>query len=148
VLLLTSNEQWWSTFNDNVSAVVNMTRAALPLLLSNHGTVINISSVSGVRGVEGQTAYGAAKAAVIGFTKALARELAGKVSVNCVAPGPIDTAMYGSVLEAKRKARLSLLPLGRLGRSEEVAELVALLAAGKAEFIHGQVIAIDGGATI
>lgn len=149
ILLLTSNKRWWATFNDNVSAVVNMTRAALPLLLARKdGAIVNISSISGIRGTEGQTAYSAAKASVIGFSKALARELAGKVSVNCVAPGPIDTEMYRELPETKRTARLALLPLGRMGRTTEVAEVVAMLVSGRTTFIHGQIIAVDGGATI
>lgn len=149
LLLLMPHDAWWSVFNDNVAAVVNCTRAALPLLLARRGgAIVNVSSISGVRGVEGQTAYGAAKAAVIGFTRALAREVASKgVSVNCVAPGPIDTEMYQQVSQEKQARRLSMMPLGRLGRPEEVAEVVALLAAGTASFIHGQVIAVDGGST-
>jgi 3-oxoacyl-[acyl-carrier protein] reductase len=150
LLLLTKHEEWWRVFNENVAAVVNCTRGLLPLVLrSRPATVINIASVSGLRGIEGQTAYGAAKSAVIGFTKALAKELATQgVSVNSVAPGPIDTEMYQAVSDAKRRARLSVLPLQRLGRPEEVAELVNFLALGNANFIHGQVIAIDGGASI
>ena len=95
-LLLMPPERWWRVFEDNVAAVVNCTRAALPLILAARpGAIVNISSLSGVRGTEGQTAYSAAKASVIGFTKALARELAPKrVAVNCVAPGPIQTEMY------------------------------------------------------
>jgi len=149
MLLLTSHERWWSTFNDNVAAVVNVTRLALPLLLAQKdAAIINISSISGIRGVEGQTAYSAAKAAIIGFTKALSRELAGKISINCVAPGPIETEMYEKVTEERRRARLAILPLRRMGRPEEVAELVALLLSGRSAFIYGQVLAIDGGATI
>jgi 3-oxoacyl-[acyl-carrier protein] reductase len=150
LLLLTPHEQWWSVFQDNVAAIVNCTRAALPLLLQGEKpAIINISSISGVRGIEGQTAYSAAKAAVIGFTKALARELARKnISINCVAPGPIDTEMYRSVNEQKRQKRLESIPLGRIGRTEEVAEVVAFLAEGRARFIHGQTLNIDGGATI
>ena len=95
-LLLMPADRWWGVFEDNVAAVVNCTRAALPLILAaKPGTIVNISSVSGVRGTEGQTAYSAAKAAIIGFTRALAREVGPKgVSVNCVAPGPIQTEMY------------------------------------------------------
>jgi 3-oxoacyl-[acyl-carrier protein] reductase len=149
LLLLTSDERWWATFNDNVAAVVQMTRAALPLLLGRRsGVIVNISSVSGIRGTEGQTAYSSAKAAINGFTKALARELATRVSVNCVAPGPIDTEMYRNVPEEKRNARIGLLPMRRLGRSSEVAEVVAMLAGGNSGFVHGQIIAVDGGATI
>lgn len=149
LLLLQSPESWWAVVRDNLSAVVNCSRAALPLLLEQKGgAIVNISSVSGLRGVEGQTAYCAAKAAVIGFTRALAKELATKgLSVNCVAPGPIDTELYRTVTPAKAAARLTQLPLGRLGRCEEVAEVVALLAEGRATFVHGQTFAIDGGST-
>lgn len=149
LLLLMPHDRWWAVVQDNLAAVVNCTRAALPLLLERRGgAIVNISSVSGLRGVEGQTAYGAAKAAVIGFTRALAREVARKgLSVNCVAPGPIDTEMYQQVAADKAAARLAILPLGRLGRAEEVAEVVAVLAEGRAAFVHGQTIAVDGGST-
>lgn len=149
LLLLMPHERWWAVLNDNLAPVVNCSRAALPLLLQERGgAIVNVSSLSGTRGVEGQTAYGAAKAAVIGFTRALAREVARKgLAVNCVAPGPIDTEMYAQVSEQKRAARLALLPLGRLGTCEEVAEVVALLAEGRAGFVHGQVINIDGGSS-
>jgi 3-oxoacyl-[acyl-carrier protein] reductase len=144
-LLLTRVDQWWSVFNDNVASVVNVTRAALPALLASRpAAIVNVSSVSGVRGTDGQTAYSAAKAAVIGFTKALARELAGKgVSVNCVAPGPIETEMLHA--EPVAATRLKGIPLGRIGQPAEVAEVVALLAEGHAQFVHGQVVVIDGG---
>ncbi len=149
LLLLQSPESWWAVVRDNLSSVVNCSRAALPLLLEQKGgAIVNISSVSGLRGVEGQTAYCAAKAAVIGFTRALAKELASKgLSINCVAPGPIDTELYRKVTPAKAAARLAQLPLGRLGRSDEVAEVVALLAEGRATFVHGQTFAVDGGST-
>lgn len=149
LLLLQSPESWWAVVRDNLSSVVNCSRAALPLLLEQKGgAIVNISSVSGLRGVEGQTAYCAAKAAVIGFTRALAKELASKgLAINCVAPGPIDTELYRKVTRAKAAARLAQLPLGRLGRSDEVAEVVALLAEGRATFVHGQTFAVDGGST-
>ena len=149
LLLLTSHDRWWKAFEDNVGAVVNMSRAALPLLLQADGAVIvNISSISGVRGTAGQTAYSAAKAAVNGFTKALAREVGGRISVNAIAPGSIDTAMYAQITPEKREARQAQLAVPRLGRSSEVAELASLLASGRVGYIHGQVIAIDGGATM
>ena len=85
---------------------------------------------------------------MIGFTRALACELAGKnVLVNCVAPGPIDTEMYHQVSDEKKARRLAVMPIKRLGATTEVAEVVALLAEGKAGFVHGQVIAVDGGIT-
>lgn len=147
LLLMMGQTRWWSVFNDNVAAVVNCTRAALPLLLATPGAaIVNISSISGLHGVEGQTAYGAAKAAVIGFTRALAREIGSKgVSVNCVAPGPIDTEMYRQVSDSKKARWLEMMPLGRLGTTEEVAEVVNLLAEGKARFVHGQTFVVDGG---
>jgi 3-oxoacyl-[acyl-carrier protein] reductase len=150
LLLMMPDDKWWAVVRDTIAAVVNPTRALLPLMWKRPGAaVINISSISGIRGNEGQTAYSTGKAAVIGFSKALAREVARKgVSVNCVAPGPIDTEMYRAVHEERQKATLAALPLGRIGRSEEVAELVSMLVGGKAAFVHGQVIAIDGGATI
>jgi 3-oxoacyl-[acyl-carrier protein] reductase len=149
-LLMTPADRWWRLFEDNVAAVVNCSRAALPLILAAPSpAIVNISSLSGVRGTEGQTAYSAAKAAVIGFTKALARELAHKrVSVNCVAPGPIQTEMYAMGPESTRLRRLADLPLGRVGCPDEVAEVVSLLVGGKATFVHGQVIAVDGGGSI
>jgi 3-oxoacyl-[acyl-carrier protein] reductase len=149
LLLLMPHTHWWSVFNDNVAAVINCTRATLPLLLgTGGGAIVNIASISGLRGVEGQTAYGAAKGAVIGFTRSLAREIATKgISVNCVAPGPIDTDMYRRMSNDKRMRRLEQMPLGRLGMPEEVAEVVNLLANGKAKFVHGQVISVDGGIT-
>lgn len=149
LLLLMPHDQWWSVFDNNVAAVVNCTRAALPLLLARRGAaIVNLSSISGIRGVEGQTAYGAAKAAIIGFTRALAREVSNKgISVNCVAPGPIDTEMYKTVTEEKKARRMAMMPLGRLGTTEEVSEVVAMLVKGRARFVHGQVIAIDGGIT-
>lgn len=151
LFLLMPPEKWWSVFTDNIATVVNCTRAALPLLMAvrqRPTAVVNISSISGLRGVEGHTAYGAAKAAIIGFTRALARELAGQnVAVNCIAPGPIDTAMYGHVSDERKARRLAAMPLGRLGTPEEVAEVVALVAENKARFIQGQVIPIDGGIT-
>jgi 3-oxoacyl-[acyl-carrier protein] reductase len=151
LLMLTPDADWWGVLNDNLRPVVNCTKLALPFLLASESAVIvNISSVSGaLRGVEGQTAYGSSKAAIVGFTRALARELGSKkVSINCVAPGPIETEMYqAAVSEKKRETRLTQLPVGRLGRPEEVAEVVGLLARNKVGFVHGQVIAVDGGTT-
>ena len=146
-LLLTQDRLWWATFLDNLSPVVNCTRAALPLMLKGHaGSIVNISSVSGIRGTEGQTAYSAAKAAIIGFTKSIAREVATKgISVNCVAPGPIDTELYRSASETRRDARLTSLPMGRLGDPTEVAEVVVFLAERRSPFVHGAVIVVDGG---
>lgn len=115
----------------------------MPMVRRRRGRIINISSVSGVRGNRGQTNYAAAKAGLIGATKSLAIELAKRnITVNAVAPGLIDTEMSAA---APVEHALKLIPMARLGRAEEVAELVAFLASEKAGYITGQVIGIDGG---
>jgi 3-oxoacyl-[acyl-carrier protein] reductase len=115
----------------------------MPMVRRRRGRIINISSISGVRGNRGQTNYAAAKAGLIGATKALAIELAKRnITVNAVAPGLIDTDMLAG---APVEHALKLIPMARLGRAEEVAELVAFLASEKAAYITGQVIGIDGG---
>jgi 3-oxoacyl-[acyl-carrier protein] reductase len=115
----------------------------MPMVRRRRGRIINISSISGVRGNRGQTNYAAAKAGLIGATKSLAIELAKRnITVNAVAPGLIDTEM---VADAPVEHALKLIPMARLGRAEEVAELVAFLASEQAGYITGQVIGIDGG---
>jgi 3-oxoacyl-[acyl-carrier protein] reductase len=115
----------------------------MPMVRRRRGRIINISSISGVRGNRGQTNYAAAKAGLIGATKSLALELAKRhITVNAVAPGLIDTEMLA---EAPVEQALKLIPMARLGKAEEVAELVAFLASEKAGYITGQVIGIDGG---
>lgn len=115
----------------------------MPMVRRRRGRIINISSISGVRGNRGQTNYAAAKAGLIGATKSLAIELAKRnITVNAVAPGLIDTEMLA---DAPVEHALKLIPMARLGRAEEVAELVAFLASEKAGYITGQVIGIDGG---
>jgi 3-oxoacyl-[acyl-carrier protein] reductase len=115
----------------------------MPMVRRRRGRIINISSISGVRGNRGQTNYAAAKAGLIGATKSLAMELGKRnITVNAVAPGLIDTEMLA---DAPVEHALKLIPMARLGRAEEVAELVAFLASEKAGYITGQVIGIDGG---
>jgi 3-oxoacyl-[acyl-carrier protein] reductase len=115
----------------------------MPMVRRRRGRIINISSISGVRGNRGQANYAAAKAGLIGATKSLAIELAKRrITVNAVAPGLIDTEMLA---DAPVEHALKLIPMARLGRAEEVAELVAFLASEQAGYITGQVIGIDGG---
>ena len=110
------------------------------------GRIISISSISGVRGNAGQMNYCAAKAGVIGMTKCLAKELAGRnVTVNAVAPGYIDTDMTAVLPDKVKEAVLGQVPLGRMGRPEEIAEAVAFLASDRAAYITGQTIMVDGG---
>ena len=115
-------------------------------LKQRSGKIINISSVSGVVGNAGQANYSASKAGLIGLTKSVARELAGRgVCVNAVAPGFIDTEMTGALTEKVRENAIASIPMGRMGSGGDVAELVAFLAGNRSDYITGQVICVDGG---
>lgn len=116
------------------------------MLKQRYGRIVNLSSVVGLRGNAGQVNYAASKAGVIGMTKSLAKELAGRgVTVNAVAPGFIETDMTAALPEAARAAALGSIPMGRLGAPEDVARAVAFLAGDGAAYITGQVLAVDGG---
>jgi 3-oxoacyl-[acyl-carrier protein] reductase len=116
------------------------------MLRKRYGRIINITSVAGQMGNAGQTSYSASKAGQIGFTKALAREVAPRnITVNAVAAGYIETEIWASVPEEMREALLGLVPLGRKGKPEEVAAAVAFLASEGAGYITGHILTIDGG---
>jgi 3-oxoacyl-[acyl-carrier protein] reductase len=116
------------------------------MMKQHYGRIVNISSVSGQSGQSGQTNYSASKAGVIGFTKALAREVATRqITVNAVAPGFIPTALTNDLNEELKESILKITPLGRMGKPEEVAAAVAFLASEEAAYITGQVLAVDGG---
>ena len=116
------------------------------MMKQNYGRIVNVSSVTGLRGNAGQANYAASKAGVIGLTKAAAKELAMKnITVNAVAPGFIETDMTAAMTDAAKAATLTMIPAGRLGQAQEVARAVAFLASDDAAYITGQVLAIDGG---
>jgi 3-oxoacyl-[acyl-carrier protein] reductase len=140
-------EEWDEVMAVNLRGTFNCTRAAARTMLRAHyGRIINLSSVIGLMGNAGQSAYAAAKAGIVGFTKSMARELASRqVTVNAVAPGLIETEMTASLPEDRRTEYLSVIPAGRLGTVDEVADLVVFLARREAGYITGQVISINGG---
>src|SRR5476651_1394892 len=132
-------EQWSAVINTNLGSLFNMTRQVIEGMRERKfGRIINISSINGQKGQMGQTNYSAAKAGVIGFTKALAQETANKgITVNAVAPGYIDTEMVSAVPQNVMDRIISAIPVGRLGKAEEIAACVAFLAREDASFITG-----------
>ena len=142
-----SKEQWNDVIFVNLASVFNMSRQVIDgMRTQGFGRIINISSINGQKGQMGQTNYSAAKAGVIGFTKALAQETAAKgITVNAVAPGYIDTEMVSAVPEAALAKIVAGIPVGRLGHAEEIAACVAFLARDDASFITGATITANGG---
>ncbi len=140
-----TKEQWELVINVNLNGVFNVTKNALPII-KDGGKIINISSIVGINGNFGQTNYAASKAGIIGFTKSLAKELGKrKITVNAVAPGFIETSMTKGTPFIRKRIMMSMIPLGRTGTPEDVANLVAFLASEKSNYITGQVITINGG---
>jgi 3-oxoacyl-[acyl-carrier protein] reductase len=140
-------EQWDEVLDTNLGSMFNVTRPlVMPLVRRRAGAVINITSASGIHGAPGQTAYSASKSGIIGFTKALAKEVGALgVTVNAVAPGFIRTDMTAAIPDAQTKYLKSLIPTGEFGTVEDVASLVCFLASDRARYINGQVIEISGG---
>lgn len=134
-------------FDINLMSALSLTKEILPLMISNKwGRIINISSMWGIAGASCEVHYSAAKSALIGFTKALSKEVGPSgITVNCVAPGFIDTKMNGNLDEDAVREIVDATPVGRAGRGEDVAGLVRFLASDEGEFITGQVISVDGG---
>ncbi len=147
LMLRMTEEQFDHVIETNLKGVWNMSKAALKYLLkSDFGRIINISSVSGVMGNAGQTNYSAAKAGVIGMTKALAREIASRgITVNAIAPGFIETAMTKALPEELVLTWKQSIPMKRFGSPEDVAKAVRFLASSDAGYITGHVLEVDGG---
>ncbi len=147
LLMRMKDSEWDDIMETNLKAVFRLCRLSMrELIRAREGRIINVVSVSGEMGNPGQTNYAAAKAGVIGFSKSLAREIASRnVTVNCVAPGFIDTDMTRALPEAQRQAVVQHIPLGRLGQPGEVAAAVAFLASPLAAYITGATIDVNGG---
>lgn len=144
LMIFMQNEDWHSIINTHLNGFFYTTRRLLKgMLTKRYGRVINVVSLSGIKGLPGQTNYSAAKAGIIGASKALAQEVAPrKITVNCVAPGFIHTDMTAELPESELK---TLIPMGRFGNPEEVAAVVAFLASKNASYITGEVISVNGG---
>lgn len=146
-LMFMKKDDWQKVIDTNLGGVFNLTQAAIiGFMKQKSGAIVNITSVSGIIGLERQTNYSASKAGIIGFTKSLAKEVAKyNVRVNAVAPGFIETDMLGDLKEAQKTTLLKRIPLARLGKPEEVARVVRFLVSEAADYITGQTIIIDGG---
>ncbi len=147
ILMRMSDEDWQRVLDVNLTGTFQMTRAACRRIMkSRRGRIINITSVVGVTGNAGQSNYAASKAGIIGFTKATAKELAGRsVTVNAIAPGFIRTDMTAGLPDGAADELMSRIPLARLGDAEDVAQAVVFLASSGAGYITGQVLPVDGG---
>jgi len=141
------DDDWDAVLDTNLKAVFRMSRAVMrPMMKQRYGRIISITSVVGAAGNPGQANYAAAKAGVAGMTRALARELGSRhITVNCVAPGFIETDMTAALAEDQHKALLGQIPLGRLGQPADIAHAVAYLASPQAAYVTGQELHVNGG---
>jgi 3-oxoacyl-[acyl-carrier protein] reductase len=147
LLLRMKDEEWDQLMDTNLKAAFKLSKAVLRgMMKARYGRIVNIGSVVGASGNAGQANYAAAKAALVGFTKSLAQEVGSRnITVNCVAPGFIDTDMTRALAEAQREKLVERIPLGRLGSPEDVAHAVAFLASREAGYITGATLHVNGG---
>lgn len=147
LLVRMSEDEWDDVIDTNLKSVFNCTKiAAKTMMKQRAGKIINVSSVSGVSGAAGQANYSSSKAGIIGFTKAVAKELASRnINVNAIAPGLIESRMTDKLTDAVKEEYMRNIPLKRFGTPDDVAKLVYFLASEEANYITGQVIHIDGG---
>lgn len=147
LLMRMKDEQWDAVLNTNLKSVFNCTKAVTKLMMKQrYGRIVNMSSVVGIMGNAGQANYAAAKAGIIGFSKSVAKELAGRgITVNMIAPGCIGTDMTANLPDKVKEAMLADIPLGRVGTPEDVAKAVLFLVSDQAAYITGQILNVDGG---
>ena len=147
LLMLMKENQWDDIINTNLTSIYRLSKAVIRgMMKAKKGRIINIASVVGLTGNPGQTNYSAAKAGMLGFTKSLAREIGSRnITVNCVAPGFIDTDMTRELPEEQREALINQIPLNRLGDPDDIAAAVSFLASRAAAYITGETINVNGG---
>jgi 3-oxoacyl-[acyl-carrier protein] reductase len=141
-------DDWDTVIDTNLKGAWNFSKAVLRFMMKNEagGSILNISSISGVVGMQGQTNYSASKAGMIGLTKSLAKEVASrKITVNALALGLIETDMSGQLNEEYQNKLIEMIPLGRFGQTQEVAEIACFMLSDAARYITGQVVQADGG---
>lgn len=146
-LMFMEKEDWESVISTNLTGTFNLTRAAIVTLLKEKGgNIINITSIAGLTGMPRQTNYSASKAGIIGFTKALAKEVGPyNIRVNAIAPGFTETDMVKDMKKEYKEEIMKRIPMGRFGRVEEIAKLAVFLASDESKYITGEIISIDGG---